>query len=197
MAGLVMNAARFFAVFLALAGCSQASPPQSPLAGATIGGPFALIDQDGRSVTDRDFAGRYRIMYFGYTSCPDVCPTDLQTLGAAMRLLDKADPAASGRITPVFVTVDPARDTPAALKPFVSAFYPRLVGLTGSPQAIAGVAREYRVFYQAQPANAEGGYTVQHSDQAILFGPDGKPIVIVPVQDGPQAVEATLERWVR
>jgi protein SCO1/2 len=190
-----MNAARFFAVFLALAGCSSAPPPSPPLAGAAIGGPFALVDQDGRRVTDDAFAGAYRIMYFGYTSCPDVCPADLQTLGAAMRLLDKSDPARSRRIVPMFVTVDPARDTPAVLKPFVAAFYPRMIGLTGSADAIARVAREYRVFYQAEPADASGNYVVQHSDQAILFGPDGKPIAILPLADGPQAVADMLEKW--
>ena len=192
-----MNAARLFVSLLALvamAGCvGKKSPP--PLAGATIGGPFALTDQNGRRITDRDFVGKYRIMYFGYTSCPDVCPTDMQTLGAAMRQLDSSDPALSRRIVPVFVTVDPARDTPAALKMFVSAFYPRMIGLTGTPADIAKVAHEYRVFYQAQPRDADGNYTVQHSDQAILFGPDGKPIVIVPVQETPKAVETTLEQW--
>jgi protein SCO1/2 len=197
MAAAAMNAARFFAVFLALAGCSPASAPQPPLAGAAIGGPFALTDQDGRPVNDRAFAGKYRIMYFGYTSCPDVCPTDMQTLGAGMRLLDRRDPALSRRIVPVFVTVDPARDTPAVLKTFVSAFYPRLIGLTGSAQAIAKVAKEYRVFYQAQPPGPTGDYVVQHSDQALLFGPDGKPIVIVPVHETAQAVAATLEKWAR
>ena len=197
MAAAAMNAARFFAVFLVLAGCSSGSVPQPPLAGATIGGPFALIDQHGRRVTDKDFAGRYRIMYFGYTSCPDVCPTDMQTLGAAMRLIDRRDPALSRRIVPVFVTVDPARDTPAVLGTFVSAFYPRMIGLTGSAQAIASVAKEYRVFYQAGPPGPTGDYVVQHSDQALLFGPDGKPIVIVPVQQTPQEVAETLEEWVR
>jgi protein SCO1/2 len=197
MAAAAMNAARFFAVFLALASCSPGTRSQPPLAGATIGGPFALTDQHGRRVTDKDFAGRYRIMYFGYTSCPDVCPTEMQTLGAAMRLIDQRNPALSRRIVPVFVTVDPARDTPAVLGGFVSAFYPRMVGLTGSAQAIAGVAKEYRIFYHAEPPGPTGDYIVQHSDQALLFGPDGKPIVIVPVQQTPQDVAATLEEWVR
>jgi protein SCO1/2 len=190
-----MNRAGFFAAFLMLSACSQAPAATPPLAGASIGGPFALTDQDGRRVTDRDFAGKYRIIYFGYTSCPDVCPTDMQTLAAAMHVLDEENPVLSRRIVPIFITVDPARDTPAALKSFVSAFDPRMIGLTGSPDAIAEVAKEYRVFYQAQPANADGQYVVQHSDQALLFGPDGKPIAILPLADGPQAVAATLEQW--
>jgi protein SCO1/2 len=191
-----MNGARFLAVFLCVAACSPAAAPQPPLAGATIGGPFALTDQAGHRVTERSFAGRYRIMYFGYTSCPVVCPTDLQTLGAAMRLLDKSDPARAKRVVPIFVTLDPARDTPAVLAPYVAAFDPHMVGLTGSPQAIARVAREYRVFYQAEPADAAGNYVVQHSDQALLFGPDGKPIAILPIGDGAQAVADTLAKWV-
>ncbi|MGN6619734.1 MAG: SCO family protein [Sphingomonas sp.] len=193
-----VRAARYALAAIALSSCSpnaSGSTEAPPLAGATIGGPFQLIDQDGKPVSDRDFAGRYRIMYFGYTFCPDVCPTDMQNLGAAMRQLDKTDPKLSTRITPIFVSVDPARDTPAVLKPFVSAFYPRLVGLTGSASAIAATAKEYRVFYQRQPATPGGSYIVQHSDQAILFGPDGKPLAIVPVSESPQAIVATLERW--
>jgi protein SCO1/2 len=120
----------------------------------------------------------------------------MQTLGAAMRLIDQRNPALSRRIVPVFVTVDPARDTPAVLAPNVAAFDPHMVGLTGSPQAIARVAREYRVFYQAEPADAAGNYVVQHSDQALLFGPDGKPIAILPIGDGAQAVADTLAKWV-
>ena len=183
----------------ALAGCSskREAPPEPPLAGASIGGPFTLTDQDGRTVSDRDFAGRYRIMYFGYTFCPDVCPTDMQHLGAAMRLLGARDPALAKRVVPIFVTVDPARDTPAVLRQFVSAFSPRLVGLTGSPEAIAQVAKEYRVFYEKQPEQPGGGYLVQHTDQAILFDPGGQPIVQVPVKQSPEAIVATLEQWVR
>jgi len=183
----------------ALPGCSskRESPAEPPLAGASIGGPFTLTDQDGRTVSDRDFAGRYRIMYFGYTFCPDVCPTDMQHLGAAMRLLGARDPALAKRVVPIFVTVDPARDTPAVLRQFVSAFSPRLVGLTGSPEAIAQVAKEYRVFYEKQPEQPGGGYLVQHTDQAILFDPGGQPIVQVPVKQSPEAIVAALEQWVR
>ncbi|HEU4961856.1 MAG TPA: SCO family protein [Sphingomonas sp.] len=186
------------AVSAMLGGCSpHRTAPEPPLAGASIGGPFTLTDQNGRTVSDRDFAGKYRIMYFGYTFCPDVCPTDMQHLGAAMRLLDRRSPALAKRVVPIFVTVDPARDTPGVLKQFVSAFSPRLVGLTGSPEAIARVAKEYRVFYEKQPVQPGGGYMIQHSDQAILFGPDGKPIVLVPVKDSPEAIVATLEQWVQ
>ena len=117
---------------LALSACTASAPPaKPPLEGARIGGPFALTDQNGQAVTERSFAGKYRIMYFGYTFCPDVCPTDVQAIGAAVKKLEASDPALAAKIVPVFVTVDPARDTPAVLKQFVSAFHPRLVGLTG------------------------------------------------------------------
>src|SRR6476646_3488168 len=93
-------------LLLAPAACSKA--PEPPLAGAAIGGPFALVDQNGRAVSDRDFAGRYRIVYFGYTHCPDVCPTDLATISQALNLFDKKDPARAARVQPLFISVDPA-----------------------------------------------------------------------------------------
>ena len=205
MAGVVMNdfprAAPLLLAAALLAGCSRGAPsaqrPTPPLAGATIGGPFTLTDQNGSTVSDRDFAGKYRIMYFGYTYCPDVCPTDMQHLGAAMRLLDKQDPTLSARIVPIFVTVDPERDTPAVLKQFVSAFYPRMVGLTGAPAAIRKVADEYRIFYQKQPATPGGGYLVQHSDYAYLMNPENKPLALVPVSGPPEPIVATLEQWAK
>src|SRR3954467_7369032 len=123
---------------LALAACSSRGT-EPPLAGAAIGGPFTLTDQNGRRVSDRDFEGRYRIMYFGFTHCPDVCPTDLAIIGQALRRFEKRDPARAARVTPIFVSVDPERDTPAVLKEYVGAFHPRLVGLTGTQEQIAAV----------------------------------------------------------
>src|SRR4051812_20940876 len=106
-----------FALPLALAACGQtAAAPEPPLAGARIGGPFALTNQDGKAVTPRDFAGRYRLMYFGYTYCPDVCPVDLQKLMAGYRELEKSDAQLASKVAPIFVTVDPERDTPTVLK---------------------------------------------------------------------------------
>ena len=185
--------------FLLPAACTPGgeAPATPPLAGARIGGPFALTDQDGRRVTDRSFAGKYRIMYFGYTFCPDVCPTTAQTIGAAMRALDRSDPAVSAKVVPVFVTVDPARDTPAALKQFVSAFYPRFVGLTGTPDAIAAVRRTYGVFAGTGKAAPGGGYLVNHSNAAYLMDPDNKPVVLLPTDQGAQATADEIARWVR
>jgi protein SCO1 len=181
---------------LALAACSGASG-EPPLKGAAIGGPFTLTDQDGRTATDRDFVGRYRIMYFGFTHCPDVCPTDLAVLGQALRRFEKSDPARAARVVPIFVSVDPERDTPAVLKDYVAAFHPRLVGLTGSPRQLADMSRRYGVYYDKEPAAAGGGYNVNHSRLAELIGPQGEPIALLPYDKGAAAVAAELDRWVK
>ena len=142
-------------------------------------------------------AGKYSIVYFGYTFCPDACPTDMAVLGKAMRTLDAKDAAKSTKIQPIFVTIDPARDSPPVLKQFVGAFYPRLIGLTGSETQIAAVAKEYAVSYRKQPApEGASGYLMDHPRIAILLGPDGKPIELLPVDANPQAVVAELEKWV-
>ena len=187
---------------LALAACSSGQPTRSstpaPLAGSSIGGPFTLTDQNGRTVSDRDYAGKYRIMYFGYTYCPDVCPTEMQTIAAGLKLFAQDHAATAAKVVPIFVTVDPARDTPDVLKQWVSAFGPNVVGLTGSAQAIAKVAKEYAVYYQKGDVTPGGGYLVNHSSQAYLFGPDGKPIELLPADSkgSPQQVADDLARWV-
>lgn len=177
--------------------CGPATPERAPLDGVKIGGPFSLIDQDGKPRTDRDFAGRYRIVYFGYTFCPDVCPTDVQTIGAGLRAFEKQDAARAAKVVPIFVTVDPKRDTPAVLKAFVSAFHPRMVGLTGTPEAIAAAAKAYGIYAEAEKPNAEGGYLVAHSRFAYLMDPAGKPVALLPQDKTPKDVAAELDRWVR
>jgi cytochrome oxidase Cu insertion factor (SCO1/SenC/PrrC family) len=134
---------------------------------AAIGGPFKLIDQNGKLRSDADFRGQYALIFFGYTNCPDVCPTTLQTLTDAMTALGpKAD-----RVTPVFITVDPDRDTAKALKDYAANFSPRLVMLTGSPADIAAVAKEYRVYYAK--AGEGPNYAMDHTALIYLMGPDG------------------------
>ena len=185
------------ALLLALAipaACGAPAPP--PLQGAAIGGPFALIDQDGRVRRDTDFAGRYRLMYFGYTFCPDVCPVDVQHIAQGLRAFERQDSARAARVQPIFVTVDPARDTPAVLKQYVAAFHPRLIGLTGTPAEIAEVAKRYAVAFQLMNQRDRENYLVDHSRTAILFGPDGAPVAIVPQDEGAAAIAATLDRWV-
>lgn len=202
MAGDAMNqiARTLCALLLAgsTIGCSgTAPPPHAPLEGVKIGTPFRLIDQDGTVRTDRDFVGRYRIMYFGYTFCPDVCPTDLQTIGAGLRLLEATDATRAAKVVPIFVSVDPKRDTPAVLKPYVAAFHSRMIGLTGSSEAVAAVAKGYGVAVDIEKPNAEGAYLVSHSRFAVLMDPAGKPVVLLPADKTPRDVAAELERWVR
>ena len=183
------------AALLALAACSAQPPAQPPLAGARIGGAFALTDQNGRAFTDRNLAGKYRIMYFGYTFCPDVCPVDVQNISAALSLVEKADAALGARIVPVFVTVDPARDTPAVLKQFAGNFHPRLVALTGSPAAIAATTRAFGI-YAARGRGTAGGYLVDHSRQIYLMDPDGKPLALLP-EGPPQAIADEVMKWAK
>lgn len=184
------------ALALAVAACAQSKPAEPPLAGATIGGPFTLINQDGGRTSDRDFAGKHRLIYFGYTYCPDVCPVDLQKLMAGYAQLEKSDPQIAAKIAPIFISVDPDRDKPAVLKQYVTAFHPRLTGLTGSPNEIAKVAKAYAIVYSKEGKPGASEYLMNHSRLAFLFGPEGKPIALVPHDGTPDAIAAELKRWV-
>lgn len=138
---------------------------------AAIGGPFVLEDGNGQTVTDRSFRGKYMLVYFGYTFCPDVCPTTLnEVAGALAKLGPKAE-----RVEPIFITVDPGRDTPAAIKQYTNAISPRIIGLTGTPEQIDAVERGYHV-YAARRATGPGpnDYTMDHSSILYLMGPDGR-----------------------
>ncbi|UIJ45708.1 SCO family protein [Sphingomonas cannabina] len=183
------------ALLLALAGCGGGA--DSPLAGARIGGPFTLTDENGVRVTDHAFAGRYRIMYFGYTFCPDICPTDAQAIGRGLKMFEQASPALGAKVVPIFVTVDPKRDTPAVLKEFTDQFHPRMIGLTGSKADIDAITKAYAISYSLEPPAPGGGYLVQHVRVTYLMGPDGSPIALLPSDQGPQAVADELKRWVK
>ena len=136
---------------------------------ADIGGPFHLTNQTGKSVSDADFRGRYMLIYFGYSFCPDVCPTTLSVMAQA---LDKMGNKAA-QITPVFITIDPERDTSKVLADYVKAFGPTFVGLTGSAAQIKDVEKEYRVYAVKKPLLG-GNYGMDHSSVIYLMGPDGK-----------------------
>ncbi len=183
---------------LSLTACdSTATKPEAPLEGAKIGGPFTLTDQDGKPVKDTDFAGKFRIIYFGYSYCPDVCPVDLQKVAAGFARFEKDQPERAKAIQPIFITIDPERDTPAVLKQYVGAFHPRLIGLTGRPAQIKAVADAYLVMYKAQkPAGADPkAYLVDHSRQAYLMGKQGEPIALLPYDEDPQAIAAEIDKW--
>jgi len=178
--------------------CSGPSAPaKPPLDGARIGGPFTLTNQDGKQVTDRDFAGKYRIVYFGYTFCPDVCPVDVRNIGLGLSAVEKSDPALGAKIVPIFISVDPARDTPAVLKSFVANFHPRMVGLTGSAPAVDAVAKEYAVYYKKGELTPGGGYMVDHARATYLMDPEGKPLALLPQDQSPEAIAAEIKRWVK
>lgn len=186
------------ALSLALSACGGAGAPaaDAPLAGAAIGGDFTLTGSKGQPVRWADFAGKYRIVYFGYTFCPDVCPTDMSRVAQGLKALKASDPAKAGKIAAIFITIDPERDTEAVVGEFAAAFSPEIVGLTGTPEQIAATAKAFKVFYAKGEAQPGGGYLVDHSNVVYLFGPDGAPIATLPTDKGGEAVAAELARWV-
>jgi protein SCO1 len=140
---------------------------------ALIGGPFALVDQTGKTVTDQDFRGRYMLVFFGFTHCPDICPAELQVMSAA---LDALGPKADG-VVPIFITLDPERDTQAAMGAYVKNFGQRFVGLTGSSEQVAAAAKAYRVAYSKfQQDKSRSDYSIDHSALVYLMGKDGEYI---------------------
>ena len=141
-----------------------------------VGGPFDLIDHSGRTRTEQDFRGRLMLVYFGFTYCPDVCPTDLQAIGLAMDKLG----ADSANVQPLFVTVDPERDTPAHLAEYVKLFHPRLIGLTGSAEAIRKAADAYKVYYARVDLNRDAAHTVDHTAFIYLMDRDGNYLGFFP-----------------
>lgn len=153
-----------------------------------VGGPFVLIGQDGQPVTDRDFAEQYMLIYFGFTYCPDICPTELAVMAAAVEQL-----AAPQDVAPIFITIDPERDTPSAMADYVSLFHPRMVGLTGSEAQIAEAARAYRVFYQRVESAEFEDYLMDHSSFVYLVDPEGVTRLVFPYGTGAEAMAAQIE----
>jgi protein SCO1/2 len=180
-----------------LAACSgQGSAPAAAiqgvdLAGTPIGGPFTLTDKDGKTVKWSDFAGSYRTVYFGYTFCPDACPTDVGVLMQGFARFEKAHPERAAKVRPIFISVDPARDTPARVGEFAAAFSPRLTGLTGTQAQVDEAVRNFKAL-AVKGKQVPGGYLMDHSRAAYLFGPDGQPIESLPVDKSAEAVAADL-----
>jgi protein SCO1 len=158
-----------------------------------VGGSFTLEDGNGKQVTDRDLRGKYLLIYFGYTVCPDVCPTTLtETADALDRLGPKAD-----MVQAIFITIDPKRDTPAVVKQYAAAFSPRLIGLTGSPDQIAQVAKEYRVYYaEHRTGPGPGDYTMDHSSILYLMGPDGSFIAPIRADETGAEMAADIAKFI-
>lgn len=153
-----------------------------------FGGPFVLAASDRRVVTDRTFRGRYMLVYFGYTHCPDICPTTLMTLS---QVLEKLGPLADW-IRPIFISIDPERDTAALVGEYLKSFDPRIVGLTGSPAEIAAVAKQYRVFYKKSPFENSDDYSMNHSSYVYVMGPDGRYLTLFPSDQSSDEMTARL-----
>ena len=166
----------------------------------SVGGPFTLTDQNGRPRSDRDFRGKLMIVYFGYTFCPDVCPTDLMAITQALDALG----AEAERVQPIFITIDPERDN-AAMAEYLKAFHRKFVGLTGSPEQIRKVANSYKAFYARvqDPGNESenkndtksGDYSIDHSGVIYLMGRDGKYLGFMPPQTAPARLTEILRKY--
>ncbi len=182
----------------ALAACaprSEAPPAEPPLAGAPIGGPFTLTSATGETVTWKDFRGKYAIVYFGYAYCPDVCPTDMQRTAQGLKVLSERNPGLGAKIQPVFISIDPERDTPEVLAEFTSAFSDDLMGLSGSPEAVKAAADAFRVYYKKGEETPGGGYLVDHTNIVYFFDPSGQPLAMLPTREGPAAIADEIEKW--
>jgi protein SCO1 len=193
-----------FLLLSALAGCSDKPgadggqmilvPAKSAFKNADVTGlgyahDFALTDQDGKPRTLADFRGKAVVIFFGYTHCPDVCPTTMSEMAAVMKELGPD----ADRVQVLFVTLDPERDTPAILKQYVPAFDPRFIALSGDQEATAKVAREFRVFYQKVPGKEAGSYTLDHTAASYVFDPQGRVRLFVRHGQGPEPIAHDLK----
>ena len=156
-----------------------------------VGGPFELVDDQGTTVTDRSFGDRHLLIFFGYSFCPDFCPTELARMGMALDRLDAEDAA---KIQPLFITIDPLRDTPDLMSAYVEQFHPEIVGLTGSEEQIAEVAKAYRVFYAKVDTGDPDYYLMDHSTFTYLMAPDGDNIAIFPYDTPPDEMAGFISK---
>jgi protein SCO1/2 len=157
---------------------------------AAIGGPFKLTDQNGQAVTDQDLKGHPFLVFFGFTHCPDVCPTTLFEVSEILRALGPD----ADRMRALFITVDPERDTPALMKDYLSSFDPHLAGLTGDPAAVAAVAKAYRVYFKKVPLD-QGGYTMDHTAIIYLMDKDGRFVSPFSLKRTTEAAAADLRKY--
>jgi protein SCO1 len=184
---------------LALTGCEPSPETRligAPLEGAAIGGAFTLTAKDGRRVTWDQFKGQYRIVYFGYTFCPDACPLDVGVMIQGFNRFASEHPGLAAQVQPIFITIDPDRDTPARVGEFAAAFSPRLIGLTGSQAEVDGAVKAFKTF-AAKGKAVTGGYLMDHSRQAYLMDREGRPLVALAIDKGPDAVAADLALMVQ
>lgn len=188
------RAAAFVLALIVLAaamGCAPEGPKfkSSDITGSSFGRDFALTDHTGKPRTLADFRGKAVVVFFGYTQCPDVCPTTLSTLAETMKQLGPD----ADRVQVVFITVDPERDTQALLAHYVPAFDPRFVGLSGDPAATERVAKEFKIIYQKQPGATPSSYTVDHSAGVYVFDPQGRLRLYMSHGQGPDVFAHDLK----
>jgi protein SCO1/2 len=164
--------------------------PSKAFQPANIGGPFRLVDQNGKTVTDGDLKGKPFLVFFGFTHCPDVCPTTLFDVSEVMRSLGPD----ADRTAALFITVDPERDTPASLKDYLGSFDPHLRGITGAPDAVAAVAKEYRVYYKKVPTD-NGDYSMDHTAIVYLMDKNGRFVAPFSLRRTPEASADDLRRY--
>jgi len=199
-----MPASRLAALLLALAlpaltlsACNPAPSEAPPLAGAAIGGPFELIDKTGKTVRWADFEGKWRMVYFGYAYCPDVCPFDVNRMMRGFDLWAKENPNLAADVQPIFITIDPARDTPAKVGEYTANFSPLLLGLTGTPEQVRVAADAFAAYYEQGEVKPDGTYLMDHSRAGYLLDRAGNPIALLPVESSAEGVAAELTKWVR
>jgi protein SCO1 len=186
LGGLVVLGAT---VFLGLEHRDSPRGAAGTLLASAIGGPFRLVDQDGKTVTDADLKGKWSLIYFGYTHCPDACPTALNDIAIA---LDELGPKRSA-VRPVFITVDPERDTSEVLKAYVTAFDAPILALTGTPEEVAQAAKGYRVYYAKHP-EAGGDYSMDHSSVIYVMDPEGRFTASFTHQSSPEEIAERLKK---
>ena len=186
LAGLVILGA---GAFLALSLHETPRGAAGTLLASAIGGPFRLVDQNGKTVTDADLKGKWSLVYFGYTHCPDACPTALNDISIA---LDELGPKRDA-VRPVFITVDPERDTAEVLKAYVASFDAPIMALTGTPEEIAQAAKEYRVYYAKHP-EAGGDYSMDHSSVIYVMDPEGRFTASFTHEDTPEDIAERLKK---
>ncbi len=189
-AALIFGAGVFDAGAARAQEANAGAPAASPFP-ADIGGAFALIDQDGRPVTEADFHGRFMLVFFGFARCEGICPVGLQRMTAALDLLGEA----GADLQPVLITVDPENDTPEVLAKRVAEIHPRLIGLTGTPEAVAAARRAYKVDAKPVGQSWKGTPLINHGSFLYLMGPGGELLTVLPPVLGPQRLAEILRRY--
>ena len=192
VAGFVLGAASGFSLLPEARNALFSQAKVRVVGKALVGGPFQLVDHTGKKVTDKDFRGRFMLVQFGFTYCPDICPTGLQTVSDVM---EKLGPLAK-QVTPIFVSVDHERDTPDVLRKYVTAFHPRIVGLTGSQENIRAAARAYRVYYAKVNDPASGlEFSYDHSAITYLMDKEGNYVAHFPLGTSAKAMNERLRKY--